>query len=84
MLLDFIERCDAYCARTGRSREWLSKRLFGSARALREVEAGRKPNGKDRDIGVRRLQRAMDDLVLLEGDIGDAPIQPAGAQEAAA
>lgn len=57
---DFIARCDAYCAATGVSRVWLSKRLFQDTYRLDHLAEGKT------DVGVKRLERAADDLAGLE------------------
>jgi hypothetical protein len=57
---DFIARCDAYCTATGVSRVWLSKRLFQDTYRLEQLASG------ETDVGVKRLERAADDLAGLE------------------
>lgn len=61
-LADFIARCDAYCASTKRSRVWLSKRLLDDTYRLDKLAKG------EVDIGVRRMERAVDDLAALEAE----------------
>lgn len=67
---EFIARCDAYCEATGRTRVWLSKSLFADTFRLRNLADG------SADIGVKRLERAIDDLTALEAE---APSQGAAA-----
>lgn len=57
---DFIERCDAYRAKRGVSRVWLSKRLLADTYRLDKLARG------EVDIGVQRLERAAEDLAELE------------------
>lgn len=59
---DFIARCDAFCAKRGVTRVWLSKRLLGDTYRLDKLAAG------EVDIGVKRLDRAVSDLAALEAD----------------
>lgn len=57
---DFIARCDAFCEAQGRSRVWLSKRLFNDTFRIETLAVGAT------DVGVRRLERANADLTALE------------------
>lgn len=57
---EFIARCDAYCKASGRKRVWLSKRLLSDTSRLQLLAEGKV------DIGVKRLEQASADLVLLE------------------
>lgn len=69
MLPDFLSRCDAYCQAAGVSRVWLSKRLFADTYRLEQLSADKS------DVGVKRLERASDELSLLEAALqapGDA------------
>jgi hypothetical protein len=70
---DFIGACDAYCEASGFSRVWLSKRLFADTYRLDDLAAGKT------DIGVKRLERASNELAAL-----DAARTSEGAQGAAA
>lgn len=56
----FIARCDDFCARHDVTRVWLSKRLLDDTYRLKKLAEGQV------DIGVKRLQRAADDLAELE------------------
>jgi hypothetical protein len=62
----FIARCDAYCEAEERSRVWLSKRLLDDTYRLDKLAKG------EVDIGVKRLERAVDDLAALEADAAAA------------
>ncbi len=66
---DFIAACDAHCATTGVSRVWLSKKLFQDTYRLDDLAAGKT------DIGVKRLDRASDDLATLAATVGAEPAQ---------
>ena len=44
------------------TRRWLSKRLFQDTFRLENLAAG------ESDVGVKRLDRAVEDLIALEGD----------------
>lgn len=57
---DFIARCDAYCEAAGCSRVWLSKKLFQDTYRLDLLAKG------EADVGVKRMERASDDLAALE------------------
>lgn len=57
----FVEMCDAFCKETGRSRVWLSKKIFNDTNRI-EVLATR----QDTDMGVRRLEAAVGELRGLE------------------
>jgi hypothetical protein len=57
---DFISACDRYCEAAGVSRVWLSKRLFQDTYRLEQLAAGQT------DVGVRRLERASEDLATLQ------------------
>jgi hypothetical protein len=63
---DFIERCDRYSDLHKVSRTWLSKKLFNDTYAIEHVATGQ------RDMGVKRLQRATADLAKLEAEAGRA------------
>ena len=60
----FIARCDAYCAKAGVSRVWLSKRLFQNTYNLDRLAAD------EADIGVRRLERVGEAQAELESAQG--------------
>lgn len=64
---DFIDRCAAFEARTGRSRTWLSKVLFEDTYRIRNLANG------SSDVGVRRLERALAALADLEASTPTAP-----------
>jgi hypothetical protein len=57
---EFIQRCNAFCEAAKVSQTWLSKRLFADTFRLRDLASGKT------DIGVRRLDRAIGDLGVLE------------------
>lgn len=57
---EFIAECDAYCEAAGRTRVWLSKRLLSDTTKLDDLASGKV------DIGVKRLERAYEDLRQLE------------------
>jgi len=57
---EFITRCDAYCEAAKVSRVWLSKRLFNDTYRLDDLAKG------GTDVGVKRLERATEDLASLE------------------
>lgn len=59
---EFIERCDRYQEAADVTRVWLSKRLFQDTYRLQELAEGRT------DIGVKRLERAAEDLAVLEAE----------------
>jgi len=63
---DFIQRCDAFRAKRGVTRVWLSKRLLGDTYRLEKLASG------EVDIGVKRLERAMNDLAALEAADSEA------------
>lgn len=66
---DFITLCDAYCGRAKVTRTWLSKRLFNDTYRLEQL-------AKDEvDIGVKRMERAVDDLVALEEALSGLAVQ---------
>lgn len=71
---EFISRCDAFCERHDVTRVWLSKRLFQDTYRLRDLAEG------TADVGVKRLDRACDELAALEIE----RLAPAGRPEAAA
>lgn len=68
---DFITRCDAYQVAANVSRVWLSKRLFNDTYRLDHLAAG------ESDIGVQRLERAVEDLAKLERELAAHPTQDA-------
>ncbi|WP_295194558.1 hypothetical protein [uncultured Brevundimonas sp.] len=68
---DFISRCDRYCAHAGVSRVWLSKRLFSDTFRIEQLATGKS------DVGVRRLERAVADLVVLEAANDDTATEKA-------
>lgn len=70
---DFIARCDAYCAAARVSRVWLSKRLFQDTYRLEQLASG------ETDVGVKRLERAAEDLADLEHRRGNGEPQGAAA-----
>lgn len=57
---EFIARCDAFCAAHDVKRVWLSKRLFADTYRLGHLADG------TTDVGVKRLQKAAEDLGALE------------------
>lgn len=57
---DFIARCDRYCEAAGVSRTWLSKKLFKDTYRIGQLADGKS------DMGVRRLERALEELAVLE------------------
>jgi hypothetical protein len=57
-LHEFLAECDAGAARLGLKRSQLSARLLKDSRRLDLVASGK-------DIGVRRMERATQDLRLL-------------------
>lgn len=59
-LTDFISRCDRFCADTGKSRAWVSKRLFNDHDRIEQIASGKS------DVGVRRLEAAVAALAELE------------------
>lgn len=66
-----VARCDAYCEATGRSRVWLSKRLFSDTDRL-EALATREST----DVGVRVMERVDGALSELERAARNAPRAP--------
>lgn len=71
---EFIARCDRYCEAAGKTRVWLSKRLFSDTNRLDDLAAGKG------DVGVKRLARAVDGLRELEKAHREASAeQPAAA-----
>ena len=66
---DFIARCDTFCEARGVSRVWLSKRLFADTYRIEQLASG------DTDVGVKRLERAVEDLADLEREhLGQAQV----------
>ena len=63
---EFISRCDAFCERFDVTRVWLSKRLFKDTYRLKDLADG------TADVGVRRLDRACEELTELENERGAA------------
>lgn len=57
---EFIARCDRYCEQANVSRTWLSKRLMKDTFRLQQLAEAKV------DVGVRRLERAVNDLADLE------------------
>lgn len=57
----FVRRAAAFCAKHGRSRTWLSKRLFQDTNRLKQLE-----ESKSTDIGVRKLAAAQAALDQVE------------------
>lgn len=70
-IADFISRCDRYCQRAGVSRVWLSKRLFSDTFRIEQLAQGQS------DVGVRRLERAVGDLTVLEAANDDTATEQA-------
>lgn len=58
-LQTFLDRCETFAQRRGWKRSTLSTRLFNDGGRLDQLFAGG-------DVGVRRLDRAKDDLAELE------------------
>lgn len=58
-ITEFVTLCDRYCADTGASRTWLSKRLFNDTYRIQSLADGKS------DVGVNRLARAAADLTAL-------------------
>lgn len=58
----FLKRCDAYLTASGRSKAWLSRKLFFDGTRLTTLSEGT-------DVGVRRLQTAVNALAALETEL---------------
>lgn len=58
-ITEFVTLCDRYCADTGASRTWLSKRLFNDTYRIQSLADGKS------DVGVNRIARAAADLSSL-------------------
>lgn len=57
---EFITRCDRYCKDAGRSRVWLSKRLFDTTDRIDVLAKG------NSDLMTKTLERAVAQLDQLE------------------
>ncbi len=60
----FLERCDAYQARSGLSPATISKRVLGNPLRLGQLKSGKL------NIGVRTLSDASERLSKLEAALG--------------
>jgi hypothetical protein len=67
---EFVKLCDGFCLASGRSRVWLSKRLFAKTSKIQAL-ADRKV-----DVGVDRLAAAVEALVQLAA-AADTPARAA-------
>jgi hypothetical protein len=65
-LHDFIERCAVLSLESGKSLEWISRKILFDGSRLRQLSDGTS------DIGVKRLDRALNDLAALESELSGA------------
>lgn len=74
---EFITACDLFCSKHGKTRVWLSKRLFSDTNRI-DVLAG---DEAQTDVGVRRLEKAVNELAALDQHLSTASQGQAGSPE---
>jgi hypothetical protein len=62
----FVKRCDRFCEASGRSRTWLSKRLFDTTDRIADLADGKS------DVTTKILERAKGQLRGLERSLKSA------------